>query len=179
MDKERRYSAFKIIALPYPGCEFFDAIKRTNYDPENITFDWRNKYHDAKISIPQDNISSQLDIAWNMYETWNLIDITKNYLRVMLKYIQENNDGLLVHCISGWDRTPLFISLLRISLWADGVIHQSLDATQMLYFTISYDWYLFGHNLPDRMTKSEEIFFFCFYMLKFLHGSEFCTTAPK
>jgi hypothetical protein len=25
---------------------------------------------------------------------------------------------MLVHCISGWDRTPLFISLLRILLWA-------------------------------------------------------------
>ena len=26
--------------------------------------------------------------------------------------------GLLVHCISGWDRTPLFVSLIRMSLWA-------------------------------------------------------------
>ncbi len=26
--------------------------------------------------------------------------------------------GLLVHCISGWDRTPLFVSWLRLSLWA-------------------------------------------------------------
>lgn len=23
-----------------------------------------------------------------------------------------------MHCISGWDRTPLFVSLLRLSLWA-------------------------------------------------------------
>lgn len=29
-----------------------------------------------------------------------------------------DDGGLLVHCISGWDRTPLFISLLRLSLWA-------------------------------------------------------------
>jgi hypothetical protein len=29
--------------------------------------------------------------------------------------------GVLVHCISGWDRTPMFISLLRISLWAVSV----------------------------------------------------------
>lgn len=29
-----------------------------------------------------------------------------------------DDSGLLVHCISGWDRTPLFISLLRLSLWA-------------------------------------------------------------
>ena len=29
-----------------------------------------------------------------------------------------DSGGLLIHCISGWDRTPLFISLLRLSLWA-------------------------------------------------------------
>lgn len=37
-----------------------------------------------------------------------------------------DDSGLLVHCISGWDRTPLFISLLRLSLWAvsmDGLGH--------------------------------------------------------
>ena len=52
--------------------------------------------------------------------------------------------GLLVHCISGWDRTPLYISLLRMSLWADGVIHKSLSAPEMLYLVIAYDWFLFG-----------------------------------
>lgn len=60
-----------------------------------------------------------------------------------------------------------------MSLWADGVIHQSLSPAQMLYFTIAYDWYLFGHNLPDRISKGEEIFYFCFYMLKFIAGDEF------
>jgi myotubularin-related protein 14 len=52
--------------------------------------------------------------------------------------------GLLVHCISGWDRTPLFISLLRISLWADKEIHQQLNVEELLYLTIAYDWLLFG-----------------------------------
>ena len=35
-----------------------------------------------------------------------------------LLLVHTAKDGLLVHCISGWDRTPLFVSLLRISLWA-------------------------------------------------------------
>ena len=52
--------------------------------------------------------------------------------------------GLLVHCISGWDRTPLYISLLRLSLWADGAIHKSLSAVEIVYLTLAYDWYLFG-----------------------------------
>jgi protein tyrosine phosphatase len=43
----------------------------------------------------------------------------------------DTANGMLVHCISGWDRTPLFISLMRVSLWADGVIHKSLDAAQV------------------------------------------------
>ena len=52
--------------------------------------------------------------------------------------------GVLVHCISGWDRTPLFVSLLRLSLWADGAIHKSLSAVEIVYLTLAYDWYLFG-----------------------------------
>lgn len=52
--------------------------------------------------------------------------------------------GMLIHCITGWDRTPLFISLLRMSLWADGVIHESLDDRDIAYLTLAYDWYLFG-----------------------------------
>ena len=68
--------------------------------------------------------------------------------------------GILIHCVSGWDRTPLFVSLLRLSLWAvsysatvpcnrvccvqDGRAHQSLTAAEILYFTVAYDWLLFG-----------------------------------
>jgi len=37
----------------------------------------------------------------------------------------DEDPGLLVHCISGWDRTPLFISLLRLSLWADGEVYEN------------------------------------------------------
>jgi len=71
--------------------------------------------------------------------------LSQNYLRLLLTYIEdpESDSGLLVHCISGWDRTPLFVSLLRISLWADGEVHQTLNAAEMLYLTIAYDWLLF------------------------------------
>lgn len=92
---------------------------------------------------------------------------------LLLHYITEGNSGLLIHCISGWDRTPLYISLLRICLWADGAIHQSLSAVQLLYFTIAYDWMLFGHNLEDRKTKGEDIFYFCFYFLKHITSDDF------
>eukprot|EP01137_Pigoraptor_chileana_P027658 Opistho-2@10509 len=82
-------------------------------------------------------------------------------------------DGTLVHCISGWDRTPLFISLLRLSLWADGVVHASLSADEILYLTLGYDWMLFGHLLKDRYQRGEDILFFCFDFLRFIAGDSF------
>lgn len=125
------------------------------------------------------NVQQPLNLNWNDYQKWDLQDITLNYLQLLLHYIKDSNGGLLVHCISGWDRTPLFVSLLRISLWADGAIHQTLTAIQLLYYTLAYDWYMFGHNLPDRLKKGEDIFFFCFYMLKHIEGIEYSTVNSK
>lgn len=136
VDKEKRYQDFKIISLPYPGCEFFKEFHDNNYSGEGLIFDWSQKSVDAEIGVPVDNVTSQLNINFDKYKDWDLIQITQNYMRLLLKYIQESSSGLLIHCISGWDRTPAFCSLLRLSLWADGLIHQSLSAMQILYFTI-------------------------------------------
>ena len=105
--------------------------------------------------------------------------MTQNYVKLVLKHLQDGNSGLLIHCISGWDRTPLFVSLIRLLLWADGVAHQSLSTVQVLYLTIAYDWYLFGHHLPDRIHKGEDIFFFCFYFLKHLMSDEFSIISHR
>nr|CAD7588723.1 unnamed protein product [Timema genevievae] len=179
VDKENRYSEFTIISLPYPGCEFFKEYRDNDYIAQGLVFNWAQAHVDANIGIPDDPISSQLRIDWANYKMWDLVKLTQNYMKLLLRYLQENSTGLLIHCISGWDRTPLFVSLLRLSLWADGAIHQSLNAFQILYFTIAYDWLLFGHNLEDRLSKGEEIFFFCFYFLKHLVGDEYSVTPRK
>lgn len=179
VDKENRYNFFKILALPYPGCEFFREYRDNDYHGEGLIFDWNQSYVDAGIRVPEDSVTTQLNIDWSNYKQWDLVKITQNYLRLCLKYLQENSTGILVHCISGWDRTPLFVSLLRISLWADGEIHQSLNAAQMLYFTIAYDWFLFGHNLPDRLNKGEVIFYFCFYILKYITDEEYSVLTHR
>ncbi|KAL7028294.1 hypothetical protein ACKWTF_005791 [Chironomus riparius] len=179
VDKEKRYQDFRIISLPYPGCEFFREFRDNNYSGEGLVFDWSHKSVDAEIGVPEDSISSQINIDWEKYKNWDLVQITQSYMKLMLKYLQDSSSGLLIHCISGWDRTPLFVSLLRLSLWADGVIHQSLNAIQILYFTIAYDWFLFGHNLPDRLQKGEEIFFFCFYVLKHLMDDEYSIAGQR
>lgn len=110
--------------------------KENGYNGENLKFNWKQNYVDAKIYVPEDVTATPLNIDWEQYENWDIIRMTQNYVKLLLKYLRENSNGMLVHCISGWDRTPLFISLLRILLWADGAIHHSLNAHQMLYFTL-------------------------------------------
>ncbi|KAH1029369.1 myotubularin-related protein 14 [Dendroctonus ponderosae] len=163
-----RYSSFDLICLPYPGCEFFKDYHDANYQARGLVYDWESPLNDAVISVPDDNINRGLGISWEQYKKWDLIRITKNYMKYILNRLEEDSSGLLLHCISGWDRTPLFISLIRLSLWADGLIHRSLNAHEILYFTLAYDWYLFGHHLSNRLYKTEEIMAFCFDFLRHL-----------
>ncbi|RWS06197.1 myotubularin-related protein 14-like protein [Dinothrombium tinctorium] len=176
-DKESRYSDFEILSLPYPGCEFFRDYRDNDYYAEGLVFDWQQHFIDADLDIPKEVLNCDLGIEWNKYRTWDIVTLTRNYLKLLLFYLNKNNNSLLIHCISGWDRTPLFISLLRLTLWADGKIHQNLSPLEITYLTVAYDWYLFGHNLSDRIAKGEEILFFCFYFLKFITESSFCVDS--
>ncbi|KAI7825277.1 hypothetical protein BC939DRAFT_448411 [Gamsiella multidivaricata] len=192
VDSFGRYSKFKLVATPYPGVEFFQKFKANKYSARKLCFDWSQTFADAELQLPTGHID-HLSIRWRDYKSWDLIELTQNYLRLYLTHIADDTPdqdmlgtigsasntpalspkGLLIHCISGWDRTPLFISLLRISLWADGEAHQSLTAAEMLYLTMGYDWFLFNHLLADRSQRGEDIFYFCFYFLKFIYDEEF------
>ncbi|XP_007500235.1 myotubularin-related protein 14 isoform X5 [Monodelphis domestica] len=173
VDKAQRYADFTLLSIPYPGCEFFKEYKDRDYTAEGLVFNWKQDYVDAPLSIPI-TLTQSLNIDWSEYQSWDLVQQTQNYLKLLLYIINSEDDsGLLVHCISGWDRTPLFISLLRLSLWADGLIHATLKPAEILYLTVAYDWFLFGHMLVDRLSKGEEIFFFCFSFLKHITSEEF------
>ncbi|XP_042307444.1 myotubularin-related protein 14 isoform X2 [Sceloporus undulatus] len=173
VDKAQRYADFTLLSIPYPGCEFFKEYKERDYTAEGLVFNWKQDYVDAPLSIPA-SLTRPLNIDWSEYQSWDLVQQTQNYLKLLISIINGDDDsGLLVHCISGWDRTPLFISLLRLSLWADGLIHTSLEPSEILYLTVAYDWFLFGHMLVDRLSKGEEIFFFCFDFLKHITSEEF------
>ncbi|KAM6214483.1 phosphatidylinositol-3,5-bisphosphate 3-phosphatase MTMR14 [Rhynchocyon petersi] len=174
VDKAQRYADFTLLSIPYPGCEFFKEYKDRDYMAEGLIFNWKQDYVDAPLSIPS-SLAHTLNIDWSQYQNWDLVQQTQNYLKLLLSIVNSDDDnGLLVHCISGWDRTPLFISLLRLSLWADRLIHTSLKPAEVLYLTVAYDWFLFGHMLVDRLSKGEEIFFFCFNFLKHITSEEFC-----
>ncbi|MBN3325815.1 MTMRE protein, partial [Atractosteus spatula] len=173
VDKAQRYADFTLLSVPYPGCEFFKDYKDRDYTAEGLVFNWNQDFVDAPLTIPA-FLASNLNIDWREYQSWDLVQQTQNYLKLLIHIINSGGDsGLLVHCISGWDRTPLFISLLRLSLWADGVTHANLEPAEILYLTIAYDWFLFGHMLPDRLCKGEEIFFFCFNFLKHITSETF------
>lgn len=178
VDKESRYSDFAILGMPYPGCEFFKEWKESNYLGESVQYDWRQALNNSALDLPMTPLVTELDIDWSKYKEWSFTKLTQNYLKLLLNCIVKGSSGLLIHCVSGWDRTPLFVSLLRISLWADGVIHTSLSATELLYLTLGYDWYLFGHDLPTRLGDGEEVMLFCFKVLRDIASEEF-SLAPR
>ncbi|KAF9150142.1 hypothetical protein BG015_008049 [Linnemannia schmuckeri] len=182
VDSFGRYSKFKLVATPYPGVEFFQKFKANKYSARKLCFDWSQTFADAELQLPPGH-TDYLGIRWRDYKNWDLIELTQNYLRLYLTHVADDSSdqtisetgkqlpkGLLIHCISGWDRTPLFISLLRISLWADGEAHESLTAAEILYLTM-------GHLLADRSQRGEDIFYFCFYFLKFIYGEEFSLSS--
>ncbi|BFZ10885.1 hypothetical protein BsWGS_13924 [Bradybaena similaris] len=173
VDKENRYSEFSILCMPYPGCEFFKHWKDNAYMAETTMYDWGQALNDSSLDLPQSPLVEDLGINWSKYTEWSLVELTQNYFKLLLQYIRKGTKGLLIHCISGWDRTPLFISLLRLSLWADGAIHRSLSEKEILYLTLGYDWYLFGHDLPDRLSNEQEVLYFCFKVLKDISSDEF------
>lgn len=119
---------------PYTANSSFASVNTTN---DGSSCGSNSSNNTKKDKLPRNH--HFLSIDWDNYQSWDLKDITLNYMKAALAYLQDSNSGLLVHCISGWDRTPLFISLLRISLWADGLIHQTLTAIQLLYLTVSYE----------------------------------------
>ena len=128
---------------------------------------------DAALSFPPELLPRPLGINWTEYKEWSIKELTSSYLRFLLYSLHSVEGGLFVHCISGWDRTPMVISLLRLSLWADGLAHASLNSLEMLFFTVAYDWRLFGHKLTERNAKSEEIFYFGMDYLQHMTGGEF------
>ncbi|KAF7267524.1 hypothetical protein GWI33_019265 [Rhynchophorus ferrugineus] len=178
VDRER-YKDFRLMSLPYPGCEFFVNFHNNLLKPESLFYDWSDPSNDAELTIPNDDFQNCMNISWERYKYWDLVYMTQNYLKYIIKRLQDDNCGLLLHCISGWDRTPLFISLLRLSLWADGLVHDTLSEYEILYLTLTYDWYLFGHHLSNRMAKNEEIMAFCFEMLKYIIGDEYSGKPSK
>lgn len=85
---------------------------------------------------------------------------------------EEKGGGIDIHCLSGWDRTPMFVCLVRCVAWAEARAHESLSVAEFLYLTVCYDWLLFRHRLADRMQKAEHVMLYCFHFLSFVATDE-------
>lgn len=66
MDKEHRYADFRILSVPYPGCEFFKEWKDSGYRADSMTFDWNQGYVDANLDLPR-HPSPPRSIDWLKY----------------------------------------------------------------------------------------------------------------
>jgi len=171
--------------MPFPGVNAYKGFKeeRDQYIP--LPERRRVKETDSVATLELSS-TYQLPLlhgTWDMYRSWNVIQLLQNYLRYIFHLLRNgtDQDGLLVHCISGWDRTPMFIGILRILLWAEGLIHKSLDIHQILFLVIGYDWLLFGHQLLSRLKEGSQILYFAFWALQYLLDDEFSLqgTPPK
>jgi myotubularin-related protein 14 len=160
-----RFQDVSINSIPYPGCEFFKPFKANHRSAIGLVYDWKLDFVDASLKLDPE-MQRRVEINWGDFERWDLIELTNNYLRYILASLARSNGSALIHCISGWDRTPLFR--------ADGLAHENLGAEEFLYFTLAYDWMLFSHQLRDRAAKGEEILFVCFYALQFVEDDVEC-----
>jgi len=68
VDKENRYNDFRIVALPYPGCEFFKDFRENNHSGDGLIYDWSHPQVDTGLGIPDESSLSQLKIDWTMYQ---------------------------------------------------------------------------------------------------------------
>lgn len=72
------------------------------YSAEGLVFDWSQHFVDAALVIPKDRLNGDfMEINWTNYKSWDIIKLTRNYLKLLLHYLAESNSSILVHCISG------------------------------------------------------------------------------
>uniref|UniRef100_A0AAX7V4B9 Myotubularin related protein 14 n=1 Tax=Astatotilapia calliptera TaxID=8154 RepID=A0AAX7V4B9_ASTCA len=97
VDKAQRYADFTLLSVPYPGCEFFKDYKDRDYTAEGLVFNWNQDFVDAPLTIPR-CFTHNLNIDWTQYQSWDLVQQTQNYLKLLLHIINSDDDsGLLVH----------------------------------------------------------------------------------
>ena len=169
--KEYYDEGFALSALPYPGVQYFKGFVQASGTGAYPRPPWKKFKLEPRFGRPMRLPSPY---RWQEYKAWNQLELTQNIVRYLFSVLRDPKcSGMLVHCISGWDRTPHFVSLLRILLWAEGEAHQSLNVDQMLYLTMAYDWFLFGHQLSHRLKKQQEIMFYTFDVLGHLLAADF------
>ena len=79
---------------------------------------WEITKHESRMTpnwIDCESLKTKFSINPVEFRSWSLFQIAHFHLLYMLYTLSNpNTSGILVHCLSGWDRTPFFISLIRL-----------------------------------------------------------------
>lgn len=174
LERNTYYKDFGLLGVPFPGSEFFSEFHDNNFNARGLVYQWNDPWNTMEFHhLPHINLRP-LGINWADYQKWDLIELCQNLVKLFLFYLKgQPHHSLLLHCISGWDRTPLWASLMRLTLWADGLIHDSLNEKEIIFLAVGYDWYLFGHELRHRIEQNQVVLYFTFYFLQFIESDEF------
>lgn len=172
VDKHQRYKEFDLLCTPFPGCELFMDLDEL-FSDEGSFFDWSADFVNTELMVPSVILQYADEIDWTQYKEWDIVTLLQNYMLLLVRTLKEGKDNMLVHCISGWDRTPMWICLLRLSLWADGETHPTLNADEVLYLSLAYDWFFFGHNLGNRRRRGEYVLHFTYMFLPYITSSKY------
>ena len=165
----------RLIALPFPGVDFYKGTS-VHFDPKRLP-DWEKTSADLALNIDgvitankeaDSSIISHFGDYKKHFKTWGVLQLSREYFYFIL-YLLKNESkqgGALIHCVSGWDRTPLWVSVLRVALWSVNQIHKTLTIEEIVYLTVAYDWLLFGHNLVKRRNNDQDIFTYFIILLE-------------
>ncbi len=73
------------------GVEFFHEFNQRKHIAQDLHFDW-NK--DEVVELKIDLSTTTPEIPWRDYKTWDLVMLTKNYLRLMLSHVADPSPGM-------------------------------------------------------------------------------------
>lgn len=147
-----------------------------------VPFEWE-KYCSVSLSSPL--LSNDPSSEWRDWKALHSVRLAKLYCRQLMKALGSaaigmplgslfgNVGGILIHCISGWDRTALFASLTRTLLWAEGIMHAWMSPSQFAYHTLAHDWLLFGHDMGERMALGIQVVVFFMELLPDLTSNRY------
>ncbi|KAJ3436222.1 myotubularin-related protein [Anaeramoeba flamelloides] len=179
------YRDFSVNYFPFKGVQTLICFNKLGYDVSNLEYRIieGSGYNRPSVNFEKYVKRNTPDVPSHMMHKRkiSLVKLFQTYFQSCIdKLGNDKSNGLLIHCFSGWDRTPLFLSMIRLSLWADGLLHSDLSLEELCYFVISYDWYLYNHRLQRRLRSKSEILHFAFYFMQFLAGENYSLNkTPK
>ena len=124
---------YLLINSQFVGVEFFQEFNQRKHVAHDLHFDWE-KYEDVVELKLDDPVPASHIISWRDYKTWDLVLLTKNYLRLMLCQLSDPTPGvfeLLVRCVALFvSRACCYIRLFIYYQMPDCLFTVYLDGTE-------------------------------------------------